>query len=394
MFERAINLELARRLGEPRRFVQIVWGPRQVGKTTSVNQVLERLGMKCVYASADAPTMQTSAWIEAQWNAARALRETSGKPVVLALDEVQKVPDWSSWVKSLWDEDSRTGADVRVVILGSSPLLMQAGMTESLAGRFEVIRATHWTFAECREAFGWDLDTFVYFGGYPGGAPLVGEPDRWRSYIVDSLIETSISRDILLMMRVDKPALLRQLFHLACEYSGQAVSYTKMLGQLTDAGNATTLAGYLRLLEQVGLVAGLQKHAGTALRRRGSVPKLQVLNTGLMSALSPLTFEQAKADRAFWGRLVESAVGAYLMAEVQERGFAVRYWREGGLEVDFVLDFDGDVTAVEVKSGESSRELAGLEAFRRRFSPRSSFVIGADGMPLESFLAGEVPLMR
>lgn len=390
MYERAINRELKRRLTEPRRFIQIVWGPRQVGKTTSVTQVLNGLDMKCTYASADAPTMQTAAWLESQWNAARAQHAASGQPVVLALDEVQKVPAWSSWVKLLWDEDMRSGADVRVVILGSSPLLMQAGMTESLAGRFEVIRATHWTFAECREAFGWDLDTFIYYGGYPGSAPLIAEPDRWRSYILDSLVETSISRDILLMTRVDKPALLRQLFHLACDYSGQIVSYTKLLGQLTGAGNTTTLAHYLRLLEGAGLVAGLEKYAGTALRQRASTPKLQVLNTALMSALSPLSFEQAKADRAYWGRLVESAVGAYLMAEAQQQGFAVRYWREGALEVDFVVERDGDVTAIEVKSGERARELAGLEAFRKKFAPQKSLVLGADGVGVEEFLCASI----
>lgn len=394
MYERPLNATLRQRLLEPRRFIEVVWGPRQVGKTTSVRQVLDSIGIPCHYASADSPIIQPPVWIEQQWEIARALAAARGGPVVLALDELQKIPHWSDWVKLFWDADTMAGTDVRVVILGSSPLLMRAGLDESLAGRFEVIRATHWTFAECRAAFGWGVETFVFFGGYPGAAPLADDVERWRAYINDSLIETSISRDILLMTRVDKPALLRQLFHLACEHSGRELSFTKMLGQLQDAGNTTTIAHYLRLLEGAGLVTGLQKHfaAGTV-RKRGSSPKLQVMDTALMSALSFRSPPRARADSEHWGRLVESAVGAHLIARSSLEGWELLYWRDGGLEVDFVARRDDEVVGIEVKTG-ATASLAGLQAFSDRFRPRRTLVVGTGGLPLDAFLGGEVDLWR
>lgn len=388
MYARPIDTRLAERLREPRRFIQVVWGPRQVGKTTSVTHALETLGLPHHYVSADSPATHTTAWIRLQWERARA--DAAPGPVVLAFDEVQKIPGWSDAVKALWDEDTRAGRDVRVVLLGSSPLLMQAGMSESLAGRFEVLRWTHWTYGECRAAFGWDLETFLFFGGYPGAAPLVDDVPRWRSYIVDSLIETSVSRDILLMTRVDKPALLRQLFALGCEYSGQVLSYTKMLGQLTDAGNTTTLAHYLDLLGGAGLVTGLPKYAGGAVRQRASSPKLQVLNTALMSAVSGREPGDAVSDTAWRGRLVESAVGAYLLARAHEAGFAVRYWREGDREVDFVLESRSELVAIEVKSDDTPLGThRGMLAFGERYPDARLLTVGADGIPLERFLLGE-----
>ena len=231
---------------------------------------------------------------------------------MLVLDEIQKVPGWSEAVKRLWDEDTRLRRALKVVILGSAPLLVQRGLAESLAGRFEVLQLQHWSFAEMREAFGWSLDTYIFYGGYPGAAPLVGEPSRWARYVLDSLVETTIARDVLLLSRVDKPALLRRLFELGCRYSGQILSYTRMLGQLQDAGNTTTLAHYLDLLAAAGMLEGLQKYAGAAVRQRGSSPKLQVLNTALMTAPMGLALEEACADRELWGQLVESAVGAHL----------------------------------------------------------------------------------
>lgn len=210
-------------------------------------------------------------------------------------------------------------------------------MTESLAGRFEIIPATHWTYDECRTAFGWDLNRYIYYGGYPGASPLINERERWARYIIDALIETTISRDILLMTRVDKPALLRRLFQLGCTYSGQILSYQKMMGQLQDAGNTTTLAHYLELLAGAGLVSGLSKYSGHVIRQRGSSPKLQVMNTALMTAQSDIGIEEALRDREFWGRLVESAVGAYLINCAIEQGFKVFYWRDRNQEVDFVI---------------------------------------------------------
>ncbi len=386
MYRRPLDARLAQRLAEPRHLMQCVAGPRQVGKTTSVLAVLEESDAATHYASADSPATHNGAWIRQQWETARALG--GGGTAVLALDEVQKIPGWSAEIKALWDEDTRAGRDVRVVLLGSSPLLMQSGLSESLAGRFELLRWTHWTLSECQEAFGWDLETFLFFGGYPGAAPLVGDVDRWRAYIVDSLIETTLSRDILLMTRVDKPALLRQLFGLACEYSGQVLSYTKMLGQLVDAGNTTTLAHYLTLLEGAGLVTGLQKYSGSAVRRRGSSPKLQVLNTALMTALSRRTPEQALLDTEWRGRLVESAVGAYLWSRSVAEDLTLNYWREGGSEVDFIVETPGEVFAIEVKGGTASRHHSGTAAFLRRYPSARPVLVGVDGIGIEDFLTG------
>ena len=388
MYSRQIDARLLERLRETRRFIQVVWGPRQVGKTTSVTRALQALGLPHRYASADSPATHSAAWIRQQWELAR-LDAGSGT-AVLALDEVQKVPGWSDTVKALWDEDTAAHRDVRVVLLGSSPLLMQAGMADSLAGRFEVLRWTHWTYAECKAAFGWDLETFLFFGGYPGSAPLVADVPRWRSYIVDSLIETSLSRDILLMTRVDKPALLRQLFALSCEYSGQILSYTKMLGQLTDAGNTTTLAHYLELLGGAGLVTGLAKYTGGAVRQRASSPKLHVMNTALMTAFSHREPAEALVDTAWRGRLVESAVGAYLLARAQDGEFRVRYWREGDREVDFVLERRDALVAIEVKSDDAPLgPHRGMQAFSERYPDARLLTVGADGIPLERLLLGE-----
>lgn len=387
VYRRRFDDRLAGRLAGPRHHVQCIIGPRQVGKTTSVLAVLEEFDGATHYASADSPATHTGAWIRQQWEIARTLG--GGDSAVLALDEVQKIPGWSAEVKALWDEDTRMGRDVRVVLLGSSPLLMQSGLAESLAGRFEVLRWTHWTLSECREAFGWDLETFLFFGGYPGAAPLVRDVDRWRAYIVDSLVETTLSRDILLMTRVDKPALLRQLFGLASEYSGQVLSYTKMLGQLSGAGNTTTLAHYLTLLDGAGLVTGVQKYAGSAVRRRGSSPKLQVLNTALMTALSRRTPEQVRTDPEWRGRLVESAVGAYLLSRSVTEGFKVNYWREGGSEVDFVVEAAEGVFAIEVKSGRTPGSHAGMAAFLDRYPSARPMLVGAGGIGLDDFLMGK-----
>jgi hypothetical protein len=276
------------------------------------------------------------------------------------------------------------------VLLGSAPLLVRQGLTESLAGRFEILHLPHWSYAEMREAFGFSLGEYVYFGGYPGAAPLIGDPSRWRRYLLDSLIETTISRDVLLMTRVDKPALLRRLFELGCRYSGQVLSYTKMLGQLHDAGNTTTLAHYLDLLGSAGMLAGVPKYTARSVRQRGSSPKLQVLNTALMTAQSGLNPDEARADREFHGRLVESAVGAHLANAAAAGDCDLFYWRERNREVDFVVRAGKTLVAIEVKSGRSPNVLPGLGAFSESFQPRRTLLVGGDGIPLAEFLSRPV----
>jgi hypothetical protein len=387
-YQRPAGAVLSRRLAEPRRFIQVVAGPRQVGKTTLVHQVTEDLDVPVRFASADEPTLRGPGWVTEQWEAARL--EADEGDGVLVLDEVQKAAGWAESVKRLWDEDSRAGRRLRVVLLGSAPLVVEQGLTESLAGRFELLRLPHWTAAEMRDAFGWTIDRFIFHGGYPGAAPLIDDPDRWARYIRDSLIETTISRDVLLLARIDKPALLRRLFELGCRYSGQVLSYTKMLGQLHDAGNTTTLAHYLSLLSAAGMVTGLPKYAGQAVRQRASSPKLQVLNTALMSAQSGYTFEEARADRRHWGRLVESTVGAHLANAALAGIVELYYWRERGHEVDFVVKAHRLLTAIEVKSGKARETQSGMDAFAAAFRPGRRLLIGGDGIPVGEFLSKPV----
>ncbi|MBU2227467.1 MAG: ATP-binding protein [Proteobacteria bacterium] len=388
MYHRPMYHTLVKRLREPRRFIQVLAGPRQTGKTTIVRQVTDDKKIPVHYASADEPTLQSRAWIEQQWETGRLLAtETKGKGgALLVLDEVQKVTGWSEVIKRLWDSDTRNKISLKVVLLGSAPLLIQRGLIESLAGRFEIIPMTHWSYAEMREAFGWDLDRFIYFGGYPGSADLISDRQRWSRYIVDALIETTLSRDILLLTRVDKPALLRRLFQLGCSFSGQILSYQKMIGQLQDAGNTTTLAHYLELHTGAGMLTGLQKFAAHQVRERASSPKLQVLNTALISAQSHLTFDEARKDREFWGRLAESASGAHLINSAAGTGVELFYWRERGREVDFVLRSGKTVVAIEVKSGSRKEGLPGMDTFEKAFKPKRKLLVGGDGIPLEKFM--------
>ncbi|HVP76591.1 MAG TPA: ATP-binding protein [Thermodesulfobacteriota bacterium] len=388
MYKRAIFHVLLKRIQEPRRFIQVLAGPRQVGKTTLARQLMEAVSLPVHFATADEPTLRDRSWLGQQWEIARLKMNEKNrkKGALLILDETQKLSDWSEIIKRHWDEDARSGLPLKVVLLGSSPLLVQRGLTESLAGRFEIIPVTHWSYAEMRDAFGWNLEQYILYGGYPGAAGLIDEHERWARYIIDSLIETTISRDILLLTRVDKPALLRRLFQLCCDYSGQVLSYQKMLGQLHDAGNTTTLAHYLDLLNGAGLISGLSKFFGKRVKQRSSSPKIQVLNTALISASSPLSFEAAQQDRDHWGRLVESAVGAHLVNSTRGRNIEVFYWLERNQEVDFVLRAGNDVAAIEVKSGRRRERFLGMEAFSRAFRVKRQLLVGENGIPVGEFL--------
>jgi len=375
---------LSPRLRAPRRFLQILAGPRQVGKTTLARQAIADFPGPGHYASADLPAAPETAWIERQWQIARAM--TGADSSLLVLDEVQKVPRWSEAVKMLWDEDTQAGRSLHVVLLGSSQFLMQQGLAESLAGRFELIRVPHWSFDEMRTAFGWDVDRYVYFGGYPGAAALVDDEFRWKSYVLDAIIEPTLSRDVLQLARIDKPALLRRLFVLGCAYSGQVLSYQKMIGQLQDVGNTTTLAHYLGLLGAAWMLTGIDKFAGDLARSRGSSPKLLALNTALMSAQLHQSFVTARHDGELWGRLVESAVGAHLV-NAATPGMTIAYWRERNREVDFIVRHGNRVLPVEVKSGRNKGSLAGLSEFSRQFLSLPGLVVGTGGVSLEMFLS-------
>jgi predicted AAA+ superfamily ATPase len=387
MYRRPMFQTLLARLGERRRFLQVLAGPRQSGKTTLVKQVLAANSLPSHYASADAPSLQSRTWIEQQWDVARLqARDSAGRHgAVLVLDEVQKVPGWSEVVKRCWDADTAARLALKVVLLGSAPVPVQRGLTESLAGRFELIRVPHWSYPEMQAAFGWTLDQFLFYGGYPGAAELITDPSRWTHYIRDALIETTISRDVLLMTRVDKPVLLRRLFQLGCAYSGQVLSYQKMLGQLQEAGNTTTLAHYLELLAGAGMLAGLAKFSPERIRQRASSPKLQVMNTALLSAQAPLAFAETRRTPEVWGRLVESAVGAHLLNSSAGTTAEIFYWRERSREVDFVVRMGRRVVAIEVKTSAGKGTFPGVEAFARTFHPQRTLLVGGDGLSLEQF---------
>ena len=413
VYERTQISTLFSRLNEKPRHLTIVTGPRQTGKTTLVLQVLGQIDRPSRYVSTDEPERATllsdsglrnlppefgdpptiplggprdTHWLVRHWELARMVAQNSDRGFVLAIDEIQKIPNWSETVKGLWDADRRYDRPLHIILLGSAPLLMQQGMSESLAGRFQTVRLTHWSFTEMSAAFSFDLQHYVYFGGYPGSVPLIGEQDQWRTYIAEALVEPNIERDILAMQRVDKPALLKRLFQLGTEYSGQILSYNKMLGQLQDAGNTTTLARYLDLLSKAGLITGLLKYYTGTHQRRSSSPKLNVLNTALMAVASEYTFEEAKADRSYWGRLVESAVGAHLF-NTGTPGHHLYYWRENDSEVDFVLTRGRRLVVFEVKSGTRKIRTSGLERFAERFDVRESVVVGEGGLPISEFLS-------
>jgi len=371
--------------------MQIVVGPRQTGKTTAVSQAVAAAQLPFHTASADDPTILDLQWIRREWDVARTIARQSDQTTVLVLDEIQKIKQWSSMVKLLWDEDTLQGRPLLVLLTGSSPMLLQRGLAESLVGRFEVLYCPHWNYSECADAFGYSLDDFLYFGGYPGAASLIGDEARWARYMGTSIVEPTISQDVVAMEEIRKPALLRSLFILGAAYSAQELSLTKVQGQLQDAGNVTTLAHYLSLLGRAGILCGLQKFTPTQLASRQSSPRFMVYDTSLMTYASGAVRTRLASDATWRGHLTESAVGAYLLARGQEDGFDVFYWRERADEVDFVIQKGGAVTGIEVKSG-GVKTPHGSLAFMQAFPDARGILVGSTAYPLESFLRGEVPL--
>lgn len=387
MIERAQKGLLAKRIEqEPRRFIQVLAGPRQVGKTTLVRQLIEQCRIPVHFAAADLVPAGQSSWISQQWEVARfKLSGSEAQEVLLVIDEIQKIGNWGETVKKEWDADTSSQKNIKVILLGSSRLLLQQGLTESLAGRFEIIPLGHWSYREMRQAFDFTPDQYVWFGGYPGAAALIDDEARWARYITDSLVETSISKDILMLTRIHKPALMKRLFELGCSYSGQILSYTKILGQLQEAGNTTTLAHYLNLLDTAGLLAGLEKFSNQDVRTRASSPKFQVYNMALQSAQQQLSFGQVRENPELWGRWVESAIGSHLLNHARTGPLNLLYWRQGNHEVDFVLEYRNEIIGLEIKTSRS-RALDGMEMFRRLFDPRKVLLVGNSGIPWQEFI--------
>ena len=382
---------LKTRMEEPRRFIQVLAGPRQVGKTTLVQQFVQQTNTPVLSVSADLVEPTNKEWIILQWETVRSkMRIQQLTEYILIIDEIQRINDWSAVVKREWDADTQQGINIKVILLGSSRLLLKDGLTESLFGRFELIRMTHWTFAEMREAFDFSLDEYIYFGGYPGGATLRSDENRWLDYMQHAIIEPGIEKDVLMTKRILKPALMRQLFEIGCSYSSEELSFTKVLGQLQDAGNVTTLSNYLYTLSEANLLGGLQKYAKDKARRYQSSPKFMVYNTALLSALHGKGFDVERESPERWGRWVESAVGAYLLNQAEIYGYNVYYWRENNDEVDFVLENrNKELLAIEVKSGHRI-DNAGVHVFEQKFHPIHTFIVGSNAFTTEEFLS--IPL--
>lgn len=386
MYKRAEYQTIKKRLEEPRKFIQVVMGARQIGKSTVVKQVLKDLDAPFQFYSADNVPTTNSAWISDCWVAVRSLMQSNGwESAVLVIDEIQKIANWSEAVKKEWDSDSFNDINIKVLLLGSSRVLLEKGLSESLAGRFEEIRMSHWSYAEMSEAFGLSLEQYVFFGGYPGAASLIGDEERFQQYIQSAIIEATINKDILMDTPISKPALLKQTFELGAAYSGELLSLNKMLGSLQDAGNTATLAGYINLLGESGMLCGLQKYSIDLARRKASIPKLQVYNNALKMIYNGLTFEQAITNRKAWGRIFESGIGAYLVSQAFIRRLEVFYWRERNDEVDFILRKNKSVVAIEIKSN-AEKNTNGLKVFKELFNPTASLVVGDGGISAKDFL--------
>ena len=378
---------LKERIEEPRKFLQVIMGPRQVGKSTLVSQVLRDITIPYSMENADGIDENDSAWVSSVWESARAMmsirKETEH---LLVIDEIQKIKNWSEVVKAEWDADTLHGVNMKVVLLGSSRLMIRKGLTESLAGRFELIRMCHWDYAEMRDAFGFSLDEYIYFGGYPGPAPMIKDERRWKRYVKDSLVAPAIEKDVIMTSNIYKPALMKRTFEVGCGYSAEILSLTKMIGQLQDAGNVTTVAGYIDLLSQCNLLTALQKYAKDEVRKYNSVPKFQVYNNALMTAYKGRTFEKDRIDSDAWGRWVESAVGAFLVSHAEEQEYKVSYWREKDDEVDYVIEKEDSCIAIEVKSGRRGYN-SGILKFKEKYHPTKAIIVGTKGISLEDFFS-------
>lgn len=389
-YKRKQYYTLVERIGEPRLRIQVLMGPRQVGKSTLIDQVLADIDIPYFLYNADGVNVDDSDWISRSWQVARNSMELNQtKEAILVIDEIQKINNWSEIVKREWDIDTRNKLNLKVVLLGSSRLMLRKGLTESLAGRFELIRMGHWSYTEMNEAFGVTLDEWIYYGGYPGAQYYTKNFTRWRKYIKESLIGPAIEKDVILTTNIYKPALMKQLFELGCSYSSELLSLTKILGQLQDAGNVTTLSFYLSILDESNLLIGLYKYANDEARKRQSIPKLQVYNNALMTAYKGRGYEKDRLDPQVWGRWVESAVGCHLLNAAIENDCNLYYWRDKNDEVDYILEHQGAILAIEVKSGRRGMN-SGLPRFCERYRPFNSIVVGTDGISIEEFLKSDI----
>lgn len=362
-FQRPFVSILEQRLAAEQPLIQVLVGPRQVGKTTGVRQLIALAGWPSHYANADDLLVTDRSWLLEQWQKALLL----GDGALLVIDEIQKVANWSETIKALWDAQP---GRLRVVLLGSSSLQIQSGLTESLAGRFELIRVYHWSFVELRDAFGYDLDRYLVFGGYPGAVRFEDDADRWYAYMKESIVEAVIGKDILQNRKVANPALFRQAFEILCRYPAQEISYTKLLGQLQDKGNTDLVKYYIELYAGAFLLFSLEKYSAKAWLTRSSSPKMQPACPALYTMTAgPVALSDAEQR----GRVFELAVGTELLQLPGE----LFYWREKNAEVDFVYRYRGCLFAIEVKSGRK-KSAKGLEEFCKQFPEAIAVILTPD----------------
>lgn len=387
MYQRRHLDILKSRMAEPRRRMQIVMGPRQVGKSTLVGQFTEGVSVPFDFFAADGVNRFDSSWIPNKWQQVRMRMDIhSEQEHILIIDEVQKIRGWSEQVKKEWDEDSRSHRNLKVILLGSSRLLLQKGLEESLEGRFETIKMGYWDWQEMHEAFGFSMDEYVYFGGFPGLAPDIQDEDRWRNLMEDSIISPILTRDILEIEEIRNPALLRQVFELACIESAKELSLTKMQGTM-NSGTVPTIKNYLDILNKSMIVQPLQNYSPSRVKEKQSVPKMQVFNNAFRNRFGTFSFDEARVDPAEWGRLVESAVGAHLANRAMTDDYELFYWRnERRQECDYVLRKGQALVAIEVKSG-SVDKTVGFEKFKEQFADNvtAAFIVGPHALPLDDF---------
>lgn len=346
---------LESRLKEKAPLIQAILGPRQVGKTTGIKQLVERLKVKSIYISADdlAP-LDGRKWLYEHW----ALAKGNGKQSLLIIDEIQKIDNWSESIKKLWDETSPEDRP-KLVILGSSSWSLQSGLRESLAGRYELIKAPHWNYPEAKDAFATSFADHLTFGGYPKVLEMRKDQDRAMSYLRDSIYTPVIGKDLLILKEIKKPALLRQIFELVTLYPAQELSYRKMLGQLQDSGNSETAKHYLEVLEAAFLIRCLKKFSGSQVVQKSSSPKMITLAPCFHTLFAGRTNPE---NQNLYGRLFEQWVGQVLLQYFPD----VYYWRDGNVEIDFVVKQDGIIFGIEVKSGRL-RSHKSFDAFKNKF---------------------------
>jgi predicted AAA+ superfamily ATPase len=365
MLKRSFVTLLEGRLAEPRPLIQVILGPRQVGKTTGVGMISGFKG-RIHYVSADEALIHHPEWILEQWQISLQLH----RDPILIIDEIQKVINWSETIKGLWDAARRKKTKIKLVLLGSSSLSLNTGLDESLAGRFELISATHWNFEESRIGLGYHLEDYLVFGGYPEAAQFKDNFDRWQSYLKSSIIESVIGKDILRQRTVRKPALFRQAFEILASYPAQEISYTKLLGQLQEKGNVELVKHYIELFEMAFLFKSLQKYSGSSIAQKSSSPKILPMCPSLYSfQLGP----QDILNPEIKGRIFEAAVGVELL----KLPGTLFYWRDGKFEVDFIYVRGSQVLAIEVKSGRK-KMTSGMSEFVKRNPKAKPIFINPD----------------